>query len=125
MSVNLSRSSLYFENVVKQYRDIVDEAGILPELVPIEITESITIDNQDIKELAEEFYQAGFPLHIDDFGEGTYKHSNRSYSGQYVGVTNKGYFGCPYIEGAESEWLLVPQNGCIFFRGYFDCHPLT
>ena len=70
VSVNLSRSSLYFENVVKQYRDIVDEVGILPELVPIEITESITIDNQDIKELAEEFYQAGFPLHIDDFGTG-------------------------------------------------------
>lgn len=66
-----------------------------------------------------------FLLHIDDFGEGTYKHSNRSYSGQYVGVTQKGYFGCPYIEGAESEWLLVPQNGRIFFRGYFDCHPLT
>jgi len=66
-----------------------------------------------------------FLLHIDDFGEGTYKHSNRSYSGQYVGATNKGYFGCPYIEGTENDWLLVPQNGCIFFRGYIDCHPLT
>ena len=70
VSVNLSRSSLYFENVVQQYKSIVDEIGILPELVPIEITESITIDNRDIKELADEFYKAGFPLHIDDFGTG-------------------------------------------------------
>lgn len=70
ISVNLSRASLYFENVVERYQKITEEIGIDPEYVPIEITETAAIDNKSIRELADRFYEAGFPLHIDDFGSG-------------------------------------------------------
>lgn len=70
ISVNLSRASLYFSNVVEQYRNIIDEIGVDPRLVPIEITESAAVANGNIKQLADDFYKAGFLLHIDDFGTG-------------------------------------------------------
>ena len=70
VSINLSRASLYYDNLVEEYKAIADDIGILPELVPIEITESAAIDNADIKNLADKFFNAGFPLHIDDFGTG-------------------------------------------------------
>ena len=70
VSINLSRASLFYENIVEEYKKIANEVGILPELVPIEITESAAISNSDIKEISDRFYAAGFPLHIDDFGTG-------------------------------------------------------
>ena len=70
ISINLSRASLYFQNVVENYKKIIDEVDIYPQWVPIEITESATIDNKDIRQLADLFFEAGFPLHMDDFGTG-------------------------------------------------------
>ena len=70
ISVNLSRASLYNENVVEDYKKIANDEEVDTSMVPIEITESATIDNEDIKDLADRFYEAGFPLHIDDFGTG-------------------------------------------------------
>ena len=70
VSVNLSRASLYFQNVVERYQKITEEVGIDPACVPIEITETAALDDKEIRQLADRFYQAGFPLHIDDFGSG-------------------------------------------------------
>ena len=41
-----------------------------PKFVPLEITESAMVDNADVQALVEEFQHAGFPLHLDDFGNG-------------------------------------------------------
>lgn len=70
VSINLSRASLYFESVVSRYNDIADEVGVDTELVPIEITESAAIDNDNIKGLADKFHDSGFSLLVDDFGSG-------------------------------------------------------
>ena len=70
VSINLSRASLYFESVVKRYHDIAGRIGVKTELVPIEITESAAIDNDNIKGLADRFHSKGFPLLVDDFGSG-------------------------------------------------------
>lgn len=70
VSINLSRASLYFESVVKRYHDIADEVGVDTEYVPIEITESAAIDNDNIKGLADKFHNSGFSLLVDDFGSG-------------------------------------------------------
>jgi len=70
ISVNLSRSSLCYEGIVEQYINIVNDVGISPELVPIEITESTTADNSAIKDITEKFRQNGFVLCMDDFGTG-------------------------------------------------------
>ncbi|MBQ0000729.1 MAG: EAL domain-containing protein, partial [Clostridiales bacterium] len=70
ISVNLSRNSMHQSNVVKRYKAIVEEYNISPACVPIEITESAAIGNEEIKPLADAFYEAGFSLHMDDFGSG-------------------------------------------------------
>lgn len=70
VSVNLSRASLYYKKVVNQYKRLTEKIGIDTEYVPIEITESAAINNIDIKAIADDFYAAGFSLHMDDFGSG-------------------------------------------------------
>lgn len=70
VSVNLSRASLYFQSVVERYQKIAQEVGVDPAYVPIEITETAALDDKAIRQLADRFYEAGFPLHIDDFGSG-------------------------------------------------------
>lgn len=70
ISINLSRASLYYKEIVSEYKRISEEIGIDKSLIPIEITESAAITNNEIKEIAEKFYQAGFVLHMDDFGSG-------------------------------------------------------
>ena len=70
VSINLSRASLYFDSVVSRYQQIADEIGVKTHLVPIEITESAAIDNDNIKGLADKFHDNGFPLLVDDFGSG-------------------------------------------------------
>ena len=70
VSVNISRASLYYDDIVQRYQGILGEAGLKPELVPLEITESATVDNSQIKRLVERFRNVGFPIHLDDFGNG-------------------------------------------------------
>lgn len=70
ISINLSRASLYFESVVKRYHDIARRIGIYTHFVPIEITESAAVDNDEIKSIADKFHGNGFPLLVDDFGSG-------------------------------------------------------
>lgn len=70
VSINISRASLYYDNVVNKYKEILEECGVKAELVPLEITESATIDNAQIRELVDDFRTVGFPVHLDDFGNG-------------------------------------------------------
>lgn len=70
VSINLSRGSLYYRNIASQYKYIAEKIGIDPNYVPLEITESATVDNIDIKSIAESFHKEGFPLQMDDFGTG-------------------------------------------------------
>lgn len=70
ISVNISRASLYYDDIVQRYQAILEEAGLKPQMVPLEITESATVDNSQIKRLVERFHSAGFPIHLDDFGNG-------------------------------------------------------
>ena len=70
ISVNLSRHSLYHQGVIEKYQSIVEEEGIDPKLVPIELTESAELHSIEIKELAEKLKSFGFRLHMDDFGAG-------------------------------------------------------
>ena len=70
ISVNISRNSLFGHKVVHKYKNIIDEYGIEPKFVPIEITESVALENIKIKPIADAFTSAGFLLHMDDFGSG-------------------------------------------------------
>jgi len=70
ISVNLSRVSLFDKNVCEIYSRITDEIGVPKELVPIELTESATIENIQINSLVAKLKHSGFYLHLDDFGYG-------------------------------------------------------
>lgn len=70
VSINLSRASLYYKNVVQQYTRITQEIDLDRQFVPIEITETAAITNNEIKQIADEFFKEGFSIHMDDFGSG-------------------------------------------------------
>lgn len=70
VSVNISRASLYFGDIVDKYRSIIDAYQLSTEYVELEITESAMIDNANISNLIAGFHQAGFRLLLDDFGNG-------------------------------------------------------
>lgn len=70
ISVNLSRASIHFNDVAQRYVDIVKKNKIPFDIVPIELTESATLYSQQILEITNQFVNAGFKLHMDDFGSG-------------------------------------------------------
>ena len=70
ISVNLSRASIHYENMILHYVRIVEERGIPFSAVPIELTETAALYNVQIRELTEKMVHAGFELHMDDFGSG-------------------------------------------------------
>ena len=70
ISVNLSRASIHFNDVVEHYVDIVNQKQIPFECVPIELTESATLYSEKILEITDQLVKAGFKLHMDDFGLG-------------------------------------------------------
>ncbi len=70
VSVNLSRGSLRADDTVEKYKKIIEECNIPKEYVPIELTESAAIHSLDIRTRMQELKDAGFTLHMDDFGAG-------------------------------------------------------
>lgn len=70
ISVNLSRSSILHAGIADRYINIVKENGVPVSCVPLELTESAAIYSDRIKETVEQFVDAGFELHVDDFGSG-------------------------------------------------------
>ncbi len=70
VSVNISRFSLYYSNVVEKYERIINYYDLDHKYVQIEITESAIIENTVIAELIQKFHDAGFDILLDDFGSG-------------------------------------------------------
>lgn len=70
ISVNLSRSSILYRGVAGRYIEIAGENEVPTSCVPLEITESAAIYSQRIRKTAKQLVEAGFKLHIDDFGSG-------------------------------------------------------
>ncbi len=70
ISVNISRVSLYYRNIVEKYIGIAAEQEVETKWLQLEITESATIENDEVADLMEQFHLAGFELLLDDFGSG-------------------------------------------------------
>lgn len=70
ISVNISRVSLYYLNLVRKYKAIVDEYELATQHIQLEITESATIGNDEAVSLIEQFHREGFKMLLDDFGSG-------------------------------------------------------
>lgn len=77
MSVNLSASHLSQPDVVNQLKEIIEESGIDPSCLKLEITESAVMGNAEaVIEVLKKIQRLGVQLSIDDFGTG---YSNLSY----------------------------------------------
>ncbi len=71
ISVNLSRSRLYNENLIDNLVNIVDHYGVDHKLIDFELTESATYDNMEhMLSVLEELRSRGFKISMDDFGTG-------------------------------------------------------
>lgn len=70
VSVNLSRASLYYSDVVEKYREILKESELDPHYVQIEVTESAIVGRGEIRSILEQFRGMGVHVLMDDFGTG-------------------------------------------------------
>jgi diguanylate cyclase (GGDEF)-like protein/PAS domain S-box-containing protein len=71
MAVNLSLRQLMDENLLKDIKAALDESGMAPNLLELEITESMVMHNPDrLIELLTDIKKLGVRLAIDDFGTG-------------------------------------------------------
>lgn len=70
VSVNLSRASLYYADIFERYSSILQESGIKPEYIQLEVTESTMEGKKDIRKLLEQFRSMGIQILMDDFGTG-------------------------------------------------------
>lgn len=149
ISINLSRVSLYYQDIVKRYENIVQDFGISRHLIPLEITESATINNNTIRTLMDGFVAKGFRLHMDDFGNG---YSSLSSLNQlpfenikidkslidYIGNSSGDALVKHIVhlsmelgmsvtaEGVETQMQVdfLKNLNCHYIQGYFYCKPL-
>ena len=71
MNINLSKRQLVQPDVVDMLRAVVNEAGIDPKWIKLEITESVIMDGRaQVTTVLEQMRGLGFQLAMDDFGTG-------------------------------------------------------
>jgi len=71
VSVNLSGRQARDPGLVKSVLDVLDETGLPPRLLELEITESVLMEDLEANiALLESLHAAGISLSIDDFGTG-------------------------------------------------------
>ncbi len=71
VAVNLSIRQLKDQRLMQNINDILDKSGLPPNLLELEITEGIMMENvQDNIKLLKNIREAGIILSIDDFGTG-------------------------------------------------------
>lgn len=70
VSVNISRTSLYYSGIFDRYLSIVRDSGIDIHMVQLEVTEGTMMDSKEMEALIRQFRKEGFHILVDDFGAG-------------------------------------------------------
>jgi EAL domain-containing protein (putative c-di-GMP-specific phosphodiesterase class I) len=71
VAINISAKQLYDGKIVDYLKDTLAKYDIAPNLIEIEITESVLIENSDFNiALLSELRHLGFKISLDDFGTG-------------------------------------------------------
>jgi len=152
ISINISAVQLYQETFINDIFSIVDELGIKPQCIMLEITETYIMKNiEHSMKVLNECKEVGFNISIDDFGTG---HSSLSYLKKFpinelkidksfidgipddqndtvitqsiIGLAkNLGYE--TIAEGIENEKQeeYLANNGCMLGQGFHFCRPKT
>ncbi|MEK5036680.1 putative bifunctional diguanylate cyclase/phosphodiesterase [Sporosarcina sp. FSL K6-3457] len=69
-AINMSAVQLEESTIVKTITEILDETGITPNLIEIELTESAFANRKDMRKTVREIRELGITVSIDDFGTG-------------------------------------------------------
>ena len=71
LSVNISRYHIKHNNLEQVLMGLIEKYGLQPDMLTLEITESLFLDNPDeLNNVLEKLRQLGFKLEVDDFGSG-------------------------------------------------------
>ena len=71
ISVNISPKDFYYMDVVSELKALVEEFGIEPVRLRVEITETVMVTGSvDILKIVESLRENGFIVEMDDFGSG-------------------------------------------------------
>lgn len=70
MSVNLSVRQLYQPNLIDVVWKVLKETGLPPKYLELEITESMTMDKDQVLNIVKGLKQLGVQISLDDFGTG-------------------------------------------------------
>ncbi len=71
VAVNLSAQQFYRGDIVRAVREALDESGLSPEWLELELTESLTLDDTEVTlKIMHELKAMGVKLSLDDFGTG-------------------------------------------------------
>lgn len=70
VSINLSRASLYYMDIVERYQAILEEYQLDSSYIQLEVTESAMEGKTNIRALLEHFRCIGIQILMDDFGTG-------------------------------------------------------
>lgn len=70
VSINLSRASLYYVDIVERYQAVLEEYHLDSSFIQLEVTESAMEGKTNIRTLLEHFRCIGIQILMDDFGTG-------------------------------------------------------
>jgi EAL domain-containing protein (putative c-di-GMP-specific phosphodiesterase class I) len=70
MSVNLSVRQLYQPNLVEMVSTVLNDTGLSPEYLELEITESMLMDTEHGFKILRKLKELGLKISLDDFGTG-------------------------------------------------------
>ena len=71
ISINISAVHIMQQDFVDNIREIVEESGVCPEWIELEVTETSLMESFDLnKKKLEELKKIGVSIHLDDFGTG-------------------------------------------------------
>lgn len=151
ISVNISPKDFYFTDVVNEITGLVEEYGIPPERLRIEITETVMMtDPEEKMELMSQLRSKGFIIEMDDFGSGysslsllkdmpvdvlkidmkflsnpKSKDRARTIVKNIISLSKELGIGS-LTEGVETQtqYTRLTEMGCELFQGYFFAKPM-
>lgn len=148
--VNISAAQLSQSNFPQMVLSILEETGMQPERLGLELTETVIMENKSSEEFLHELSQHGIRILVDDFGTGYSSMSrlknlpidtlkvDKAFVDE-VGIDkNNDAIVCSIFalanslglnviaEGIENEQQLkfLVENGCKQGQGYYFCKPL-
>jgi EAL domain-containing protein (putative c-di-GMP-specific phosphodiesterase class I) len=150
MSINLSVKQLQHSDVIADVGDAIDEAGIDPSALTLEITETVLMADTELAVMRlQELKALGVNLALDDFGTG---YSSLSYLSRFpvdILKMDRSFLregATPEMSGLASavlalgstlhldvvaegielpeQWASLRELGCDFGQGFFFARPM-